>query len=734
LASAGAVAAGARAAVDIVPTMRTGWALATTPLLSAGCLAASSIATIHVDTDPAHRANTFRPREALGAGIDRLSTAASDRLFDPKLLAQVLAAGWGAVTYRLNTELHIEAWHWNPAGAWSDAAGERGYFVGEAAPSATPSEHSYGYTLPRRGYTRNEGTEEHGFSRLTDGDPASFWKSNPYLSHVYTGEDDALYPQFIVIDLEKEDAVDALRLDWAPGYPYATAYTVADWRRGPDAMKKPTPGAWVDFPGGHVDGGKGGRDLQILAAQPVKTRYVRVELLRSSESCEAALAGDRRNCLGFAVAEVALGTHDASAAGFHDLLRHSADQQQSATFVSSVDPWHEKATLAARGDQTGFDRFYTSGVTRGLPAMIPVSVLYGVPEDSAHEIAYLEARGYPISYVELGEEPDGQYMAPEHYAQLYLQWATALHAVDPKLKLGGPVFTGQNEDILWWKDARGQASWLGRFVAYLKAHGRLSDLAFVSFEHYPFDPCKVSWKDLYDEPRMIRHVIETYRADGVPADVPLLVTEVNIAWQSSQSFVDAFGGLWLADYIGAFLTAGGAASFYFHYLPWPLDQECSKTWGTFGMFVTDDTLTKLAPTSQYHATRLLTQEWVVPGDAPHEVFPVTSDARDDAGHVVVTAYALARPDGEWSLLVVNKDPASARRVRIRFEGGAAPRAFAGPVRMSVFGPAQYVWHEGGENGHAAPNDPPAAATAPGGADAVYTLPPASVTVLRGRLM
>src|SRR5262249_4514332 len=150
---------------------------------------------------------------------------------------------------------------------------------------------------------------------------------------------------------------------------------------------------------------------------------------------------------------------------FKDVTRHSADQNQTATFCSSVDPWHEASDLEDHhGDQSGLDLFYTSGATRGLPAMIPVAVLYGIPEDAGAEIAFDEKRGYRISYVEMGEEPDGQYMTPEHYAALYLQFASAVHAVDPKLKLGGPAFTGQNEDIKAWPDAKGKTSWLGRFV------------------------------------------------------------------------------------------------------------------------------------------------------------------------------------------------------------------------------------------------------------------------------
>jgi hypothetical protein len=692
-------------------------------LLGSGCISTATAAppvthTIRVDTGQV--LNKFRPLTALGAGIDRLSTDAIDKLYQPSFLKQVLTAGWGAVSYRLNTELHIEAWHWNPRGQWSDAPGQRGYFTGDAH-AGEPIRDSFGYTLPRRGFTRNEGTEENGFSRLTDGDARSFWKSNPYLSKEYTGEDDALYPQFVVIDLERYEEVDTLQIDWAPGYPYAHKYSV-DYFVGEDAMKKPSQGKWV--PLFTVDDGKGGRDVRRLAPRPQKLRHLRITLLESSRSCEAALAADRRNCLGFAIAELHL------ARGDKDVLRHSADQQQSATFCSSVDPWHEEGNIARHGEQTGFDRFYQSGVTRGLPAMIPVSLLYGIPEDSANQIAWLKQRGYPISYVELGEEPDGQYMMPEHYAQLYLQWASALHAVDPALKLGGPVFTGQNEDIRFWPDAQGDASWLGRFVKYLKTHGRMSDLAFVSFEHYPYDPCKVSWKDLYDEPRLIRHVVDVYRADGVPREVPLLVTEVNIAWQSSQTFVDSFGALWLADYVGAFFSAGGAGSYYFHYLPWPLDQQCAKTWGTFGMFKSNDDDAIEQPTSQYHATRLLTQTWVVPGNEEHEVYAAASDDLDEQGRPVVSAYALHRPDGRWSLLLVNKDAEQAHTLRVRF---GERQSFAGPVSFTVFGRAQYVWHADGPNGHADPDEPPATSSVPGGPLATYTLPPASVAVLAGRI-
>ena len=147
--------------------------------------------TVRVDT--AHPAKTFAPTEALGAGIDRINLKATDKLFTESTMKQVLSAGWQRVSYRQNTELHVEAWHWNPNGTWSDSSGN-GYFVGSPAPTEN-IRHSFGYFLPHRGFTRNDGTDADGFSRITDGDLKTYWKSNPYLTKAFTGESETEHPQ-----------------------------------------------------------------------------------------------------------------------------------------------------------------------------------------------------------------------------------------------------------------------------------------------------------------------------------------------------------------------------------------------------------------------------------------------------------------------------------------------------------------------------------------------------------
>ena len=368
--------------------------------------------------------------------------------------------------------------------------------------------------------------------------------------------------------------------------------------------------------------------------------------------------------------------------------------------------------------------------------MVPIAMLYGTPEDSVAQIAYIRKRGYPIAMIEMGEEPDGQYMLPEDYAALYLQWASALHGLDPGLKLGGPVFQGVDEDIKAWRNAEGQMSWFGRFLGYLKAHQRLSDLSFMSFEHYPYDGCETPWENLYREPRLITHIMQVWRDDGLPAGVPMFNTETNA--HGGEAAVDVFGALWLADSFAGFLTAGGKGVFYYHDLPYsPAHANCANSWGTYHLFMVNknyeiDTRRK---TSQYFAAQLITQEWVQPQDAEHRVFRAESDVKDAAGHVLVTAYAVLRPDGQWSLLVINKDHENAHPVRIAFPDADAKteRAFAGPVTMVTFGKNQYQWHANRKQGYADPDGPAVTSTMQAAADGIYTLPAASVTVVRGRI-
>jgi hypothetical protein len=92
--------------------------------------------------------------------------------------------------------------------------------------------------------------------------------------------------------------------------------------------------------------------------------------------------------------------------------------------------------------------------------------------------------------------------------------------------------------------------------------------------------------------------------------------------------------------------------------------------------------------------------------------------------------------------VVNKDQENAHEVKIAFDGtkagasgGAAgsDAGFEGTVDVVTFGAAQYQWHAAPAGGHADPDGPAARSTVNANASTKFTLPAASVTVLRGKL-
>src|SRR5580698_11600408 len=122
--------------------------------VACACLSDGAAQTVLVDATPTHAVNTFSPLYALGSTVDRVPSNMTDIFFSPDQLKQIQSAGWGQISYRQNTELFIQDWHWNPKGIWSDPSG-KGYFVGDAKPTSEPIRHSYGYALPHRGFTRN---------------------------------------------------------------------------------------------------------------------------------------------------------------------------------------------------------------------------------------------------------------------------------------------------------------------------------------------------------------------------------------------------------------------------------------------------------------------------------------------------------------------------------------------------------------------------------------------------
>ncbi|WP_297512882.1 discoidin domain-containing protein [uncultured Caulobacter sp.] len=672
---------------------------------------------VTIDLSAGKPANVFRPDEAFGGGLDGMGRGEVKATYTPRNIAAMKAVGLPRVTYRLRTELGVEAWHWNPKGRWSDPARAQGYWTSDDRPGA-PILLSHGYDLPRRGMTKDNANNS-GYSRLDDGDPATFWKSNPYLDSRYTHA--PARPQWLAVELGGRQAIDAARLTWAT--PYAVDYQVQYWT-GQDDWDP--DGRWVTFPHGDIKGATGGVSTLKLADAPVTTIMIRVLMTRSSGTAPKG-SRDVRDGLGYAVAEVGFGRLEGGR--FVDAVRKGrSNTTQSIMHVSSTDPWHRASDIDLGLEQPGLDLVYQTGLTRGLPMMVPVGTLFDTPENVAAEIRYLKRRGHPVTQVELGEEADGQYGAPEDYAALYIQMADAVRAVDPKIVTGGPSSQAAVADM-WAAEVGEDRSWTRRFVDALAARGRLSDLGFFSFERYPFDDvCGRIDEKLLDQTAMLDADLARLKADHVTA--PLVISEYGFSAYSGRVMSEIPAALLNADIVGQFMTRGGAQAFLFGYTPnQPINQhQACAGYGNMMTWQTGPDGQAKWRTPTFWAAWLLTNAWTDGGHGRHRLWPASAEARDAKGRPLVTAYAVERPDGQWALMLVNRDAKAAHATRLAFSDG---RAFAGPVETWTYDRSRYAWRDAGEQSHPERELPPRRGRQDGTTPLV--LPPWSLTVVRGAL-
>src|SRR5436190_15346904 len=290
--------------------------------------------TISATVAADHPVNRINPVQALGAGVDGHEKGDCARMFTDKNIAEMLSAGLGPLTYRLRTELAGDVWHWNPRGTWSDPLHKCGYWTSDDS-LGEPINLSYGYRLPRRGNTIDQANDD-GYSRITDGDEGSFWKSDPYLDSHFTGEPEDTHPQWVVIDLGVTRPIDCIRIHW--GTPFARQYRVEYWSgNDPMHLHADRKDEWRLFPNGKINRGSGGDESVRLCANALPVRFVRVVMNQSSQT-SAQTSNDIRDRLGFAIREIQLGNTDHHN-GFQDYIRHAADRyRQTVVYESSADP------------------------------------------------------------------------------------------------------------------------------------------------------------------------------------------------------------------------------------------------------------------------------------------------------------------------------------------------------------------------------------------------------------
>ncbi len=677
---------------------------------------------IQILYSPQHPENAFIPSQNIGGAIDGHLKGDINKMLTVQNISEMKTAGLKPVSYRLRTELAGEVWHWNPEGKWSDSLKQEGYWISDTV-SEKPIQLSYGYRLPRRGNTHDQANDD-GYSKISDGDTATFWKSNPYLDSFYTHESNMLHPQWMIVDLGKKYHINAIKINW--GNPYAINYTV-DYAKGndPQYFDPFEPGIWHPFPINDIDNSKERNNVKKISEKPVSVRFIRISFTQSSYTYSKNSTGIRDK-LGFAIKEIEVGLLD-DKDNFHDYVHHSPNHNQSVVYVSSTDPWHTEKDIDYNTEQPGVDRFFTDGLTANQPALMPAAILYDTPGNVLSLVKYLKARHYKVNEFEMGEEPEGQLVSPTDYAALYFQLAKKIRDLDKGIQFGGPGFaslSSEEEDSTTFTEAK----WTRLFLDYLKGHDGLSFFNFFSFEWYPFDDlCAPFAPQLMRAPEMLSMAMKNIR-NVLPDNTPMYVTEYGYSAYEGKSEVEIQGALMYADILGKFLELGGDKSFLYGYEPAFLQRSFNCGYGNNMLLGLNDSGKIDFKTAAFYTTQMITHFWAQPEDSLLEVYQADCSVKNRKGKPLIVAYPLRSPGGKWSVMLINKDPAKTWNVSLKIKEGTANREITWkPVHLVQYSKDQYEWKPEGENGHPVKSLPPVVKKISDIAE--ISLPPFSLTVI-----
>ncbi|MBL7077096.1 MAG: hypothetical protein ISS31_06470 [Kiritimatiellae bacterium] len=190
-------------------------------------------------------------------------------------------------------------------------------------------------------------------------------------------------------------------------------------------------------------------------------------------------------------------------------------------------------------------------------AVVTVNLGTGTPEMAAEWVRWANKKnGYGVQYWELGNElegswelghilPDGREITGDIYAQRFKTFATAMKAVDPTIKTGGPASSNDR----------------GAFIQeVLRDAGDLVD--FVSFHSYPVKNRQKTEAEFFDEVftlepaiKRIHSWIAQYQPDRKD-EIGIGITEWNSKVVEDRVTADLMNGLWCAMWIGEMFRNG----------------------------------------------------------------------------------------------------------------------------------------------------------------------------------
>jgi Cellulose binding domain/Fibronectin type III domain len=324
---------------------------------------------------------------------------------------------------------------------------------------------------------------------------------------------------------------------------------------------------------------------------------------------------------------------------------------------------------------TDFDSFMGTAQKIGAQPILIANYGSGTPQEAAGWVQYANVtKGYGVKYWEIGNEiyGNGYYGAdwetdnhasksPATYAQNVLQYASAMKAVDPTIKIGAVLTLPGN-----WPDGvvgSGDSGDWNKIV--LSAAGSAID--FVIVHWYPSSSIGAAVLDqpeqVAGELAQLRQEINEYAGPHGPS-IQVALTETD-----SNNYMDTQpGALYAAD---GYLTALENGVFTVdwwdtHNGPTAISTapDGATDYGDEGLLSSGTCVNSTCepalntPFPPYYAISMLSKLGL-PGDTM---------VRAGSDQQLVAAHAVRNANGDLSVLLVNKDPANSYQVSLHYAG------------------------------------------------------------------
>ena len=596
-------------------------------------------------------------------------------------------------------------YHWNGTGS----------YTGDSVWTCDSLAFSAGFmskTLWRGTSVTNWGFES--YSNVADGDTNTFWRSDDLIA----GSDPYCY-----LELSSAKTIDSIVVYW--GDRYAADFDVDVFT----LVNCPYPG-----PFGYKEDlwenrlAVTGNDQRFFAAaipDPISTGYVRVRIKKFKESEMCVEVGEVYLFSGGV--QVSRNTPAYGTGGTGNQTRVIA----MPTFIGSTlrsgynttKSWHFESFMA-----------YIESISENAVPLITVNYGTGTPEEAAAWVHYANiVRKYNVKFWQVGNEPDGAWedggpLTAAMYAEKFLLFSRAMKAVDPTIKVLGPLFSNA-----WFADENSGLydgkPWMRAFIDIIGAAEKTDGRKYcdgIDFHSYPY------WDTKITEKGMLASIDELYcRLDSLgkwigsslagPESVHVAMTEFNSSTILSSLLQKSLNGLYVANMFAGFAEKfGGRAMSVF----WDSYEDGGEgTDGTFGSLSLFNatpsgmrsSLTK-PPSAAYWALYAAQNLWIDPQKENTVVRPVL-----DSGSI--RAYGIKTAD-DFRVLLFNFSPDSAV-VSCSVSG----REF-GSVDVITWGENQFAWQGTDSKAYAFPNCGPVSRTVPAADGRDLHLPGLTLCVLR----